>query len=180
MSAPDDELVRRYREASAQEDARPGAHVRDAVRAHAQMMAAAAATAPAPSANASSRAAANQSRWKLSALATVALVGLTGLLMLQFERGTPEERDIAFGQRRAQAPAPAAVPELPPPATPAMPEASQGSAHDLARLPPQSHRTKTCGSAYSAYRAYRPVQPTCQNSAACRAYRARSGSTCAC
>ena len=53
MTRPDDELVRRYQEASAQEDARPGAHVRDAVRAHAQMLAAAAATAPSPSAHAS-------------------------------------------------------------------------------------------------------------------------------
>jgi len=108
MSAQDDELVRRYREASGQEDARPSAQVREAVRAHARMLAAAAAAPPPVAAPAA--AAANQSRWKLSALAAVAVVGLTGLLMLQFERGAPEERDIAFGQRRAEAPAPAAAP----------------------------------------------------------------------
>ena len=39
MTRQDDELVRRYHEASEQEDARPGAHVREAVRAHAQMVA---------------------------------------------------------------------------------------------------------------------------------------------
>ena len=43
MTRQDDELVRRYHEASEQEGARPGAHVREAVRAHAQMIAKAAA-----------------------------------------------------------------------------------------------------------------------------------------
>lgn len=133
MSAPDDELTQRYREASAQEDARPGAHVRDAVRAHAQMLAAAGAAAAAPAAPAPNHAAANQSRWKISALATVAVVGLTGLLMLQFERGSPEEQEIAYGQRRAEAPAPAALPEpsalpSPDPVTQAAPAAESSPA----------------------------------------------------
>lgn len=110
MSAPDDELVRRYHEASATEAARPGAHVRDAVRAHAQMLSAATAAATAAPPPAPGRAAANQSRWKLSALATVAVLGLAGLLMLQFERGTPEEKEITHGPRRAEMPAPARVP----------------------------------------------------------------------
>lgn len=143
MSARDDELTQRYREASEQEDARPGAHVRTAVRAHAQMLAAAplptaptAPTAPIP-------VAANQSRWKITALATVAVVGLTGLLLLQFQRGTPEEQEIAYGQRRAEAPAraqpPAAAPPAPAPAAeapsvapaaPAAPPVPQGRARD--------------------------------------------------
>ncbi|WP_010461499.1 ankyrin repeat domain-containing protein [Acidovorax radicis] len=127
MSAPDDDLVRRYREASAQEDARPGAQVREAVRAHAQMLAAAAAMAPSPTAAAPSRTAANQSRWKISALATVAVVGLAGLLMLQFERGTPEEQETAYGRRRAEAPAPAALP-APTPAPSTAPAAETSSA----------------------------------------------------
>lgn len=127
MSAPDDDLVRRYREASAQEDARPGAQVREAVRAHAQMLAAAAAMAPSPTSAAPSRAAANQPRWKISALATVAVVGLAGLLMLQFERGTPEEQEIAYGRRRAEAPAPAALP-TPTPAPSTAPAAETSSA----------------------------------------------------
>lgn len=138
MSARDDELTQRYREASEQEDARPGAHVRAAVRAHAQMLAA----APLPTAPAApSPVAANQSHWKITALATVAVVGLTGLLLLQFQRGTPEEQEIAYGQRRAEAPAraqpSAAVPPAPAPAAeapsvapaaPAAPPVPQGRA----------------------------------------------------
>ncbi|MDP4077606.1 ankyrin repeat domain-containing protein [Acidovorax sp. A1169] len=140
MSARDDELTQRYREASEQEDARPGAHVRAAVRAHAQMLAA----APLPtSPAASSPVAANQSHWKITALATVAVVGLTGLLLLQFQRGTPEEQEIAYGQRRAEAPAraqpSAAAPPAPAPAAeapsaapaiPAAPAVPQGGARD--------------------------------------------------
>ena len=118
MTLQDDELVRRYHEASEQEGARPGAHVRDAVRAHAQMVATAAASA---SAAPVATPAANQARWKISALATLAVVGLTGLLMLQFERGTPEERDTAFSHRRAEAPAPASPVPLATPAAPSMP-----------------------------------------------------------
>ena len=50
MTRQDDELVRRYREASEQEGARPGVQVREAVRAHAQMIAKAAASTSAGSA----------------------------------------------------------------------------------------------------------------------------------
>ena len=78
MNLQDDELVRRYHEASAQEGARPGAHVREAVRAHAQMVAAAHTAGPAPTPEAP---AANQARWKISALATVALHVLGSLLL---------------------------------------------------------------------------------------------------
>ena len=135
MTRQDDELVRRYHEASEQEGARPGTHVREAVRAHAQMIAKAAAPA---SAGPVATPAANQARWKISALASLAVVGLTGLLMLQFERGTPEERDTAFSHRRAEAPAtpaPAAPPTPQPPAEPSpanhpAPESAQKSARD--------------------------------------------------
>lgn len=139
MSARDEELTQRYREANAQDDARPGAHVRAAVRAHAQMLTAAAAaplptspTSPAPS-----QAAANQSRWKISALATVAVVGLTGLLLLQFQRGTPEEQEIAYGQRRAESPARAQTPAALPAPAPiaAAPSAAPAAAPDSTRDP---------------------------------------------
>ena len=86
MSAQDDGLIKRYREANEHDAARPGAHVRGAVRAHAQMLAAAAVAAhnsPATDpVRTTSRTAANSSRWKISALATVALVSaiLAGLL----------------------------------------------------------------------------------------------------
>jgi len=156
MSARDDELTQRYREASEQEDARPGAHVRAAVRAHAQMLA----PAPLPTAPAvPSPVAANQSHWKITALATVAVVGLTGLLLLQFQRGTPEEQEIAYGQRRAEAPAraqpSAAIPAPAPaaqapsvaPAAPAAPPVPQGRARDEASPSARSAAQKPAASA---------------------------------
>lgn len=115
-SPPADELTERYRQASAQDTRRPGAHVREAVRAHAQMVVAAGqAQGTVPEAKTTAPAA-NQSRWKISALASIALAGLTGLLVLQFDRGSDEEKDLAFGQPSVsappavQAPAPAAAP----------------------------------------------------------------------
>lgn len=140
MSASDDRdpidgLTQRYRDASAEDTRRPSAHVRDAVRAHAEMFAASrvpgAVNAPGDSAApdktpaATAPQAANQSRWKLSLVASIALAGLTGLVVLQFDRGTPEEKDAAFGQPSpvtapaAPAPAPQATPAPPAPVTPA-------------------------------------------------------------
>ncbi|CAN7204713.1 ankyrin repeat domain-containing protein [Polaromonas sp. LjRoot131] len=111
MTEPDrsDELTQRYREASAQDARRPGAHVRDAVRAHAQMVIEAGRQIPATGSGAPTPPPANQSRWKISALASLALAGLTGLLVLQFDRGTDEEKDLAFGQPSASAPPAAAT-----------------------------------------------------------------------
>lgn len=166
MSARDDELTQRYREASAQEDARPGAQVRDAVRAHAQMLARAA--APLPATPPPRRAAANQSRWKVSALATVAVVGLTGLLLLQFQRGTPEEQEIAYGQRRAapaasvQAPAapaaPAAAPQAAPP-EPAAPAPLQRRVHEEASPPARPSAQKPAAPAPSRTRPLAKTAP---------------------
>jgi Ankyrin repeats (3 copies) len=47
--------------------------------------------------------AANDSQWKIRALATVAIFGLTSLLLLQWDRGTPEEKDAAFNVARPPA-----------------------------------------------------------------------------
>jgi hypothetical protein len=112
MNRPDenDELIRRYQEASAQDPRRPSAHVREAVRVHADMVSAAKVAGPARS----PAPAANQSRWKVSLLASIALAGLTGLLVLQFDRATPDEQETALGR-----PAPAVIPPQaasPPPA----------------------------------------------------------------
>ena len=120
---PDDELTRRYREANAQDMRRPGAHVRQAVQAHAQAVLAARADGEPVTRPQSPKKAANQPRWKLSMLASIALAALTGLLVLQFERGTPEEKDLAMGQPRASAPAaqnsaPPAVRKAAPPPQP--------------------------------------------------------------
>lgn len=128
MSAQDDELIRRYREASAQDASRPGPQVRAAVRAHAQMLVAAKAAAGdkpvAAGIPVARRTAANASRWKISALGSVALVGLSALLLLQFERGTPEEKDIAYGPPRAEMSGVAEQPEKPSVASVAPPSAA--------------------------------------------------------
>jgi hypothetical protein len=55
---------------------------------------------------------ANDSQWKIRALATVAIFGLTSLLLLQWDRGTPQEKEVAFSTARppVAAPVPAAAP----------------------------------------------------------------------
>nr|MCU0927506.1 hypothetical protein [Hydrogenophaga sp.] len=106
---PDDALLQRYHEANALDSARPSPALRERVLAQARAVAAQAAqdtTTP------TRPAAANDSAWKLRALGSLAVFGLVGLLALQFDRGTPEEREVAFGQApRPSAPtAPAAPP----------------------------------------------------------------------
>ena len=89
-----DELVRRYRQASAGQTPRPSPNVKDAVRSHA-LAVIAAQTAP-PSAVAAP--AANTSRWKLSLLASLAVAAFAGLIVLQLDRGAADEKDLALGQ----------------------------------------------------------------------------------
>ncbi|MGA8514456.1 MAG: ankyrin repeat domain-containing protein [Burkholderiaceae bacterium] len=60
----------------------------------------------------SKNSAANDGQWKIRALASVAVLGLTGLLFLQWDRGTPQEKEVAFSMER---PAPAAYPAPAPP-----------------------------------------------------------------
>ena len=43
------------------------------------------------------RSAANDTSWRIRAAASVAVLGLATLLFLQFDRGAPEERDLALG-----------------------------------------------------------------------------------
>ncbi len=130
MNRPDDNdaLIRRYREAGAQDERRPSPHVREAVRAHAEMILASKrnslAPPPAP--------AANQSRWKLSMLASIALAGLTGLLVLQFDRGTEHEQETALG-RPAPAPVPPSPATAPPP--PAVADAASARSEAPAARP---------------------------------------------
>lgn len=127
MTQPEqpDELLLRYRQASAQDASRPAERVRQAVRAHALAVVAAHRQDPAASA-ARRDVAANQSRWKMSALASVALVGLTGLLLLQFDRGTPQEKELVQGSAVVGTlPAPQAPPQATP--FPASADKSQGA-----------------------------------------------------
>ena len=119
---PSDELLARYREASAADPRVPAERVRATVRAHAQMVVdAGQQTGPAVTPHRiQPTPAANESRWKMSALASVAVLGLAGLLVLQVEHGSPEQKEVALGvpapgqaqkaeAEQQAAPAPAAV-----------------------------------------------------------------------
>ena len=76
---------------------------------------------------------ANDSQWKLRALASVAVFGISGLLFMQWDRAAPEEKDQAFSAAR---PAPAARPKAP--ATDAQASAHAGSAPSSAASPSAS------------------------------------------
>ena len=112
--AAQDPLLDRYREANALDPARPGPALRENVLAHARAVAASRIDKAPPE----TRSAANDSVWSWWAVASLAMVGLVGLLVLQFDRGTPEEKQAAFGTA-VQRPAPPASA----PVTPAAPAA---------------------------------------------------------
>ena len=90
---PDDRLLQRYREANALDMARPGPALRETVLAHARSAAASRAENAAPQ----THAAANDSVWSWKAFGSLAVIGLVGLLLLQFDRGTPDELEAALG-----------------------------------------------------------------------------------
>lgn len=99
---PNDPVLQRYREANAHDPARPSHALRDRVLAHARAMAR---ESKAPEGGSHPQAT-NDSTWNLRALGSLAVLGLVGLLMLQFDRGTPEEQTSARGpstQRSAEA-----------------------------------------------------------------------------
>jgi hypothetical protein len=88
---PHDDLIAHDHEASAQDTRQPAVADPD--------------VGPAP---------ANQSRWKLALLTSVVLAALGGLLVLQFDRDTPEKQDAVYGERspsgESAPPLPAAAP----------------------------------------------------------------------
>ncbi|PKO64207.1 MAG: hypothetical protein CVU22_25290 [Betaproteobacteria bacterium HGW-Betaproteobacteria-16] len=93
--AASDRLLQRYREANAMDDARPAPRLRDAVLARAREQSTKG-TLPIPPQQQRTEAA-NDRTWTLRALGTLAALGLVGLLVLQFDQGTPDEREVAFG-----------------------------------------------------------------------------------
>lgn len=107
---PHDPLLQRYQEANALDDARPSPALRERVLAQARAQAERQIQKPA-----SARPlAANDSVWTLRALGSLAVLSLVGLLALQFDRGTPEEREVAFGPTPSPSvPADAATPAAP-------------------------------------------------------------------
>lgn len=93
--AASDRLLQRYREANALDDARPAHQLRDAVLARAREQSTLGTQTITPSQR--NTAAANDRTWTLRALGSLAALGLVGLLVLQFDQGTPDEREVAFG-----------------------------------------------------------------------------------
>lgn len=97
MTEPRDELLERYAEAAAQDPRRPSERVRHAARAHAQMLRDQASEAKRAEGIAPTRTAANQPRWTLSLVASLAVVGLAGLLYVQIDRGASKDHETALG-----------------------------------------------------------------------------------
>ncbi|MEO7108463.1 MAG: ankyrin repeat domain-containing protein [Rhodoferax sp.] len=105
MTEPRDELLERYADAVAQDPRKPSDRVRNAARAHAQMLRDQATNAVQtvevkPN---TTQPAANQSQWKLSLVASLAVIGFAGLIYVQIDHGTPDEREAGLG---VAAPAP--------------------------------------------------------------------------
>ena len=97
MTEPRDELLERYAEAVAQDLRRPSDRVRNATRAHAQMLRDQAAVAQRAESATPAKPAANQPQWTFSLVASLAVVGLAGLMYLQIDRGASEDREVAMG-----------------------------------------------------------------------------------
>lgn len=110
MTERRDDLVERYADAATHDASRPSAHVRDAVHNHARMLAesrrtgAATATVVKPG-----HRPANQSKWTLSLIASVVMLGFTGLLVIQIDRGVPADHEVALGYPPQNNSVPAAV-----------------------------------------------------------------------
>ena len=124
MTEPRDELLERYAEAIAQDPRRPSERVRNAAHAHAQMLRDQAAVINRAEGIAPTKPAANLPQWTLSLVASLAVVGLAGLLYVQINQGAPEDREIALGAPTpSHLPAPVLAPspkstKQPPPAAP--------------------------------------------------------------
>lgn len=139
---PQDELVRRYLDASAQETLRPDAQVRQSVLAHARLVRdAAQRVAVEPRRVARTAPAANAARWWLPMVAGIAVFGLSALLVLQVDRAPPETREVAMApvaptRDAAATVAPAAPTPSPPPAPAVAPAMVLPALAKAQRVPP--------------------------------------------
>jgi hypothetical protein len=118
-----DPLLQRYHEANALDPSRPDPSLRERVLARAREQAALNARAPAAPPRPE---AANDRLWTLRALGSLAVLGLVGLLALQFDRSPPEDREVALGTAPVRAPVNG--PETAPPAAPAIAPPAASSA----------------------------------------------------
>jgi Ankyrin repeats (3 copies) len=173
-SAPEDSLVASYHAAVAELEVSDNAHgpspqVRTNIQAYAQQLAQARSEALAEVTSAAhsvaaragnhgatstldaEKPAANDSQWKIRALASIAIFGLSGLLFMQWERAPQDERDVAFSAARpapaaaspvAPTPAPAPAPASVTAATSTSPAATD-QADQVLSAPPVSAQTRS-------------------------------------
>lgn len=125
----EDPLIERYREANALDPARPSASVRENVLARAR----AAAKTPVGEAR---PAAANDAFWRWRALGGLAVLGLATMVVLQFDRGTPEERDSVLAPAAPRATVPATAPSAAPSPSPSATPAPAPAAPPVSATPP--------------------------------------------
>lgn len=139
---PDDPLLKRYEEANALDTARPDPALRDTVLAHAR---AAAEARRVPGAGRPR--AANDGAWRWRALGGLAVLGLATLVVLQFDRGTTDERETALSPRPMAPPAPPAPPA---PAATAPAPRSPAASPPRPSPAPQEQTTRSAESASDA------------------------------
>jgi type IV secretory pathway VirB10-like protein len=127
----EDPLLERYREANALDPARPSANVRENVLARSR----------AATLGEARPAAANDAFWRWRALGGLAVLGLAALVVLEFDRGTPEERDAVRAPAAPQTTAPAPV--APPASAAKPPRPSPPVAAKPAAPPASEARTRS-------------------------------------
>ena len=174
----DDDIVARYHEAVALEGASPAPGLRAAVLARAhnrpgvgmapekEAVGADGVSARAVFSSEITRPAANDRHWLISAVASVAVLGIVGLLALQLERGGPAEQASPLGQppvagqaapapSLAPAPAPAPVAAAVPPA----PRLAESAGHDRARREMELYRRAPAAASMAPPEPAEPAQP---------------------
>ena len=126
-----DELIETYRAASDQDERRPSPRVRDAVLAHAKVVAQGAARSASSAdigradVGRAGRGSANWPLWRMTAVAGVAVIGLAVMLILQFERPAPGHDQVASVTRSSPPAAPSAAKTASSPAPSASPVAAE-------------------------------------------------------
>ena len=114
-----DEIKQRYLQASAEQNVGPSERVRLAALAHAQTVGLAAGEAARSTTQTTATpaqlpaAAANQSRWNVPLVASLAIASISALLALQFDRSNHADQQIVLGTPSATTPAGTATQALP-------------------------------------------------------------------
>lgn len=155
MNQPRDELLERYADAVAQDARRPSTRVRAAALAHAQMLHDRPTQVQQVEGDPSTAPAANQPQWALSLVASLAVVGLVGLLYIQIHRGPVEDSKVALG-----IPAPSGAPSAPGPTPSARVDTAQAPVAGPIASPPTAAGAAAKTEVVAARREKSPSPPT--------------------